>query len=196
MRGSLTDEPRLLERVRDDDDADAFGALFDVHHDRVFRQALRLTSSVLDAEDITAIVFLEAWRRRDAMRVVNGSVVGWLLVTTNNVFRNHLRSTRRYRAALAGLPAPENAPDHAGAVDERIDGNARRAAVRAALAQLPRRDQDILTLCVLEDFSTQEAASALGVAPGTVKSRLSRAKAKLSALLEEHDPTISMGGES
>jgi RNA polymerase sigma factor (sigma-70 family) len=193
VRGSLLDEPDVIERVRADD-ADAFGVLFDLHHDRVFRQALRLTAAVHDAEDITAVVFLEAWRRRDAMRVVNGSVVGWLLVTTNNVFRNQLRSTRRYRAALAGLPAPEHAPDHAGAVDDRIDGDSRRAAVRAALAQLPRRDQDILTLCVLEDFSTAEAAEALGIAAGTVKSRLSRAKAKLSALVQEQDPTIMTGG--
>ena len=193
VRGSLLDEPDVIERVRADD-ADAFGVLFDLHHDRVFRQALRLTASVHDAEDITAVVFLEAWRRRDAMRVVNGSVVGWLLVTTNNVFRNHLRSTRRYRAALAGLPAPEHAPDHAGGVDDRLDGDSRRAAVRAALARLPRRDQDILTLCVLEDFSTAAAAEALGIAAGTVKSRLSRAKAKLSALVQEQDPTIMTGG--
>jgi len=193
VRGSSLDEPEVIERVRADD-ADAFGMLFDLHHDRVFRQALRLTASVHDAEDITAVVFLEAWRRRDAMRVVNGSVVGWLLVTANNVFRNHLRSTRRYRAALAGLPAPEHAPDHAGAVDDRLDGDSRRAAVRAALARLPRRDQDILTLCVLEDFSTADAAEALGIAAGTVKSRLSRAKAKLSALVQEQDPTIMAGG--
>ncbi len=177
----------MLERVQAGD-ADAFGALFDLHHDRVFRQALRLTASVHDAEDVTAVVFLEAWRRRESMRAVDGSVVGWLLVTTNYVFRNFARSSRRYRQALQHLPVPEHAPDHSGSVDDRIDSDARRAALRAALATLPRRDQDVLTLCVLEELSTTEAAEALGIAPGTVKSRLSRAKARLAALLS--DPVV------
>ena len=177
----------MLERVQAGD-ADAFGVLFDLHHNRVFRQALRLTASVHDAEDVTAVVFLEAWRRRESMREVDGSVVGWLLVTTNYVFRNFTRSSRRYRLALQHLPAPENAPDHSVSVDDRIDSDARRAALRAALATLPRRDQDVVTLCVLEELSTTEAAEALGIAPGTVKSRLSRAKARLSALLS--DPVV------
>jgi RNA polymerase sigma-70 factor (ECF subfamily) len=195
VRGYLLDEPAVLDRIHDGD-ADAFGALFDLHHERVFRQALRLTSSVHDAEDVTAVVFLEAWRRRDAMRVVNGSVIGWLLVTANNVHRNQLRSSRRYREALGNLPAPENSPDHSGVVDDRLDTDARRASVRAALARLPKRDQDIITLCVFEELSTTDAAEALGVAPGTVKSRLSRAKAHLAELLGATDTNdLKNGGE-
>ncbi|MGH1526444.1 RNA polymerase sigma factor [Leifsonia sp. L25] len=182
MRGFVLDEQQALGRVRDGD-ADAFGVLFDLHHGRVFRQALRLTASLHDAEDVTAVVFLEAWRRRDSMRLVDGSVVGWLLVTTNYVFRNQLRSKRRYREALAHLPAPEDAPDHSHAVDDRLDGDARRSALRTALAELPKRDQDIITLCVFEELSTAEAAEALAISHGTVKSRLSRAKARLAAAL-------------
>lgn len=179
----------MLEHVRGGD-ADAFGELFDLHHDRVFRQAMRLTASIHDAEDVTAVVFLEAWRRRDAMREVNDSVIGWLLVMTNFVFRNYARASRRYRTGLEQLPPPEHAPDHADAVDERIDRDSRRAALRRALATLPRRDQDILTLCVLEELSTADAAAALGIAPGTVKSRLSRAKTRLTELLQQ-DPTAA-----
>ncbi len=182
----------MLERVRTGD-ADAFGDLFDLHHDRVFRQALRMTSSLHDAEDVTAVVFLEAWRKRDAMREVNGSVIAWLLVMTNFVFRNYTRASRRYREGLGQLPPPEHAPDHAEAVDDRIDRDARRSALRAALEQLPQRDQDILTLCVLEELSTADAATALGVARGTVKSRLSRAKARLTELLQQ-DPAMTNGG--
>ncbi|MEV8213137.1 RNA polymerase sigma factor [Leifsonia sp. NPDC077715] len=192
MRGIRLDEPSVLERVRDGD-ADAFGDLFDLHHDRVFRQALRMTASLHDAEDVTAVVFLEAWRRRDTMREVNGSVIAWLLVMTNFVFRNYARASRRYREGLQQLPPPENAPDHADAVDDRIDRDSRRAAMRSTLAQLPKRDQDILTLCVLEELSTADAAAALGVAPGTVKSRLSRAKARLTELLQ-NDPAMANGG--
>jgi RNA polymerase sigma factor (sigma-70 family) len=193
VRSDDTDEPALLALARSGD-PDAFGALFDLHRDRVFRQALRMTQSVLDAEDVTGMVFLEAWRRRESLRDIDGSVIGWLLVTANNVSRNFTRSSRRYQHVLAVLPAAEDTPDHSGAVDDRLDSDPRRAALRDALARLPRRDQDVLSLCVVEELSTAEAAAALNVAPGTVKSRLSRAKGRLSALLGESSPLATMEG--
>lgn len=161
-------------------DGDAFGVVYDRHRDRVFGHALRLVVSIPDAEDVTAMVFLEAWRRRDAVRMVEGSVVAWLLVTTNNVVRNHARSQRRYRAFLERLPPPgavDDPAEHVAEEDER-QGRARRLA--AAFARLSGRDRDVLTLCVLEELSTAQAATVLGIPEGTVKSRLSRAKRRLA----------------
>lgn len=63
-------------------DAQAFAALFDLHRDRVFRYARRLLGDIHDAEDATAGAVLELWRRRTSVRVVEGSVLPWLLVTT------------------------------------------------------------------------------------------------------------------
>lgn len=194
MRSDDIDEPALLARARAGD-PDAFGDLFDLHRDRVFRHALRLTPSVHDAEDVTGMVFLEAWRRREVMRDVDGSVIGWLLVTANNVGRNFSRSRRRYQHVLTVLPKQENAPDHTDAVDDRLDSDPRRSALRSALPRLSRRDQDILSLCVIEELSTADAAAVLQVPPGTVKSRLSRAKARLAALLHETTPLVSMEGD-
>lgn len=174
----------MLARARAGD-PDAFGELFDLHRDRVFRQALRMTESVHDAEDVTGMVFLEAWRHRDSIRVVDGSAIGWLLVTANNVSRNFTRARRRYRHVIAGLQLPDPAPDHSHAIDDRLDSDGRRRALRAALSRLPRRDQDVLSLCLIEELSTAEAAAVLAVAPGTVKSRLSRAKSRLTALLDD-----------
>lgn len=65
-------------------DGDAFGVLFDRHHDRVWRHALKVLSVPHVAEDVTAVVFYEAWRRRADVRVVNDSILPWLLVTANN----------------------------------------------------------------------------------------------------------------
>ncbi|SEA92013.1 RNA polymerase sigma factor [Leifsonia sp. 21MFCrub1.1] len=188
-----TGEGALLARVRAGD-PDAFGELFDLHRDRVFRQARRMTNSAHDAEDVTGMVFLEAWRRRDSLRDVDGSVIGWLLVTANNVSRNLARASRRYRHVLAGLPTPEQMPDHSHLVDARLDSDRRRVALHGALSRLPRRDQDILSLCVIEELSTADAAAALDVAPGTVKSRLSRAKVRLAALLAESTDFASTEG--
>jgi RNA polymerase sigma factor (sigma-70 family) len=166
-------------------DPEAFGEVFDQHRDRVFGQALRLTRSAHDAEDVTALVFLEAWRRRSDVRVVDGSVIAWLLVTTNFVCNNTARSLRRHRAAMASLPQPEPNPDFSREVDARLDAEPRSRAARAAFAGLSKRDQDVVTLCVIEQLTATQAAVLLGIPAGTVKSRLSRAKQKLADLLSE-----------
>ncbi len=175
------DEAASWSAARGGDSA-AFAALFDRHRDRVYGHALRLLGQRHDAEDVTAVVFLEAWRKRDAVRVVDGSIIGWLLVTTTYTVRNHTRSLRRYRSALGKLPAPRPQDDHADHVDDALDGFERDRKVRDAFAKLSRQDQDVITLCVLEELTTSQAAQALGVPDGTVKSRLSRARKRLAEL--------------
>lgn len=174
-------EPQLWSRVSAGD-AEAFGELFDRFRDRVYWHALRHTGAVHDAEDITALVFLEAWRNRPRVRIVDGSPLPWLLVTTNNVARNHARTQRRHQRAMARISPERDLPDFAVEVDAHLDGAARRDAVREAFTHLSAKDQDVVSLCILEDMSLAQAAAALGVPTGTVKSRLSRAKARLLQL--------------
>lgn len=172
-------------------DPDAFGAIFDLHRDRVFNHSLRLVRSVPDAEDVTALVFLEAWRRRAVVRVVDGSIIGWLLVTANNVVRNHSRTLRRHQIAMAKLPPSAPEPDHADGVLGRLDDRAGVDMMRSAFTRLSQKDQAILTLCVLEELSLAHAAAALRIPIGTVKSRLSRAKHRLANLLASESGAIN-----
>ena len=176
----MDDSDSTLLAAAIDGDGQAFGRLYDRHRDRVFRHVLRLSDSRSDAEDLVALVFVEAWRRRSAVRVVEDSVLPWLLVTANNLARNHNRARQRYRAVLPRIAAPVPEPDHADAVAERLDTTERAGAVRSAFDRLGRRDQEILALCVLDELSTSEVAAILGVPSGTVKSRLSRAKRRLA----------------
>lgn len=133
-----------------------------------------------DVDDLVALTFLEAWRLRARVRVVEGSVLPWLLVTATNVARNQRRAARRHRALLERLPAGETAPDPATLLDE--------TDVAAHFDRLPLADRQVLALCVVEGFSEKEAASALGVAPGTVKSRLARARRRLAVSFTEPTP--------
>jgi len=152
-------------------DGQAFGRVFDRHAPRLRRHAVGLVPTPADADDVVAIAFLEAWRRRDHVRFVDDSLLPWLLVTTTNAARNVTRSTRRHRSFLGRFPVDDPAPDPA---ERFTDGDA-----VAALRGLGLADQRVLTLCVLEGLSEREAATALGVPAGTVKSRLHRAKARL-----------------
>jgi RNA polymerase sigma-70 factor (ECF subfamily) len=155
------------------------GRIFDRHHDRVFRHVLRWSASTDDAQDVAAMTFLEAWRLRRRARFVDGSILPWLLVVAMNVARNATRSQRRYEAAVRRVPAEPTYQDGAERVDDRLD--ARR--VMPAFENLDRRHQDVLALCVIEELTVAEAARALGIPPGTVKSRLSRAKQHLATAL-------------
>jgi len=188
------DEDALWALARSGNGA-AFGSVYDLHRDRIYRQARRLISSPHDAEDVTALVFLEAWRRRESVRVVDGSVIAWLLVTTNNVIRNLTRTQRRYAAAIAALPRPEPSASHEfDQADERIDMHYQSTDLSQGWAKLSKRDQDIITLCILEDLSTADAARALGIPAGTVKSRLSRAKQKLSSMVTQTSGSRALEG--
>ena len=180
--GKAPGDGDLWLRVMDGDGA-AFASLFSRHRDRVFVHSLRLVRTPFEAEDVTAMVFLEAWRCRSRVRLVNDSMLGWLLITASNVARNKLRSTLRYERLLRKLPQSQEVPDHSDSVAETVDQDRRSELLRRAYRSLGRRDQEVIVLCVLEDMSTAEVSELLGIPSGTVKSRLSRAKQKLSQLM-------------
>ena len=175
-------------------DGESFGLLFDRHRDRVFRYSLRLVQSHVDAEDVTAMVFLEAWRRQSRVRLVNGSIIAWLLATATNVARNRLRSAVRYQRMLNKIPRPEPAPDHSNSVLDGLAAEPAHRTVQEAFRRLNRRDQEILSLCVLEELSAPDVGELLSIAPGAVRARLMRAKRRLIHTLDVESLKEPLGG--
>ncbi|MFJ6678619.1 RNA polymerase sigma factor [Microbacterium sp. NPDC091382] len=170
-------------------DADAYRDLFRRHERATYRVALLLTHSAWDAEEVVASSFLELWRKRDKVRLVDNSVLPWLLTVVSFVAKNHLRGTRRYRRLLAKIPHEGIEPDHADEVARTVDALPVAAEVRVALGELNARDAAVLLLCVVQQFSARDASIALAVPEGTVKSRLSRVKARLRTRLSAYAPT-------
>lgn len=159
------------------DDADAFGLLYTRHGPRVQGYVLRRTADPASAEDITAVVFLEAWRRRRSVTLDQPSALPWLFGVAGNVTSRWHRSRRRHRAALERLAAlPPRRPE---LVELEAEAAERARAVLDQVRLLPKRERDVLVLSVWEGLSHAEIAVALDIAPGTVKSRLSRARARL-----------------
>jgi RNA polymerase sigma-70 factor (ECF subfamily) len=180
---AATDSELWAEAVSGD--APAFGALFERHSRAVYNFAFRSTGNWAAAEDAASDVFLTAWRRRGEVvfTTASGSVLPWLLGVTANLLRNQRRGGRRASTALGRLNAREVQPDHSDETLGRIADEAQMAEVQAVVEQLPEHERDVLALCVWAGLDYEEAAIALGVPVGTVRSRLSRARTHLRELV-------------
>jgi RNA polymerase sigma factor (sigma-70 family) len=168
--------------------------LFDLHRDRVFRHACRLAESRQDAEDLVASTFLEFWRRRDRVRVVDGSVLPWLLVTATNLSRNAARGTRRYRQLIERLARADNHHDVADvAAENHVLGVG--ATVQAALRSLGKTDAQLFALVALEGYSVGDAAGLLNLSVPAAQTRMHRTRVKLRTQLgEQQDEDYSPDG--
>lgn len=171
-------EQSLRARIREGD-PDAFGTLFDEHSRLVYNLAFGLTGNWSSAEEVVSLTFLEAWRLRARVEADGESLKPWLMAIAVNVTRNRSRAARRHQAAMARLPLAPVVPDFADELAGRIDDAARLAQVRTALRALKPGEQDVVALCVWSGLDYAAAAQALGIPVGTVRSRLSRARARL-----------------
>lgn len=162
----------------------AFGQLFDRHATAVYNYLYRRTADWSAAEDLTAAVFLQAWRRRGEVVFDRDSALPWLLGVARLQLRNATRSRARYVAALSRLGrqalAEATLADPADLVARRLDDAQQVRELRAAIARLPRQQREVVELCVYAGLDQQAAALSLGVSVSTVKSRLHRARQRLA----------------
>jgi RNA polymerase sigma factor (sigma-70 family) len=153
----------------------AFAALFDRHFDQIHRYLARRLGSDR-ADDVAAATFAVAFERRATFRD-HVDALPWLFGIATNLLRNEWRAERRALDALAELTVSANRGPVEGAGTDSV-------AISELLAGLDADQRDVLLLHAWEGFSYQEIAMALGVPIGTVRSRLSRARARLRPLID------------
>jgi RNA polymerase sigma factor (sigma-70 family) len=170
-----------LWRRAGEGEEECFGVLFDRYADAVRAYCAHRTGSFDTADDLVSVVFLEAWRRRRDIELVGDVALPWLYGIARLTMRHRWRSSVRHRRALARLPRATDVSDHAEEVARRVDDERQLASLRLAFGKLRPADQDVLALCVGQGLDYAAAAIALGVPIGTVRSRLSRARARLEA---------------
>lgn len=180
-----TAEDRELWQRSVEGDSRAFGGLFERHSRRIYNYLFRRCGDWTTAEDLLSIVFLEAWRKRRSVSMERESVLPFLYGVATNVLRNHRRAQLRYHLALRRMSLVRESQSDEGAADERLTDELRMKEILAVFARLPRREQDVLSLCVWMGLSYEEAAEALHLPIGTVRSRLSRGRARLRELLAD-----------
>jgi RNA polymerase sigma-70 factor (ECF subfamily) len=166
------------------DDTEGFAVVFDTYFGEIHAYvAHRLGPD--HAEDIVAETFLTAFRKRGHYDPSRAGVRAWLYGIATNLIGKHRRLEARTLRALGRCGPETDAPGHEDSVALRVSAQSLRPELAAALAELDRRDRDVLLLMALAGLSHDEIADALGIPYGTVGSRLSRARKKLRALLGE-----------
>jgi RNA polymerase sigma-70 factor (ECF subfamily) len=172
-------------------DERTLGLLFERHAKLIYNYCFRRVGDWGVAEDLVSVVFLEAWRRRKTLRDPE-KALPWLYGIATNVVRNRRRAQRRYAAALGRVPAARPEPDFAGDALARLDDERVVKGVLADVAALPRSELDVFVLCAWFDVGYEDAAAALGIPVGTVRSRLSRARRRMRELeaLSGHEESV------
>lgn len=164
-------------------DPDAFAELFERHARTVFVFCAQRCDDLALADDLTSAVFLEAWRKRRSVDLIGSSALPWLLGTANNVVRNSTRALRRHRRALARLPKIDVESDFSEEAAARLDSQREFERARRAIDALPEGEREVAMLVLWGGAAYEDAAQALGVPIGTVRSRVSRARAALGQTL-------------
>ena len=175
----------------------SFNALVTRHERAVFNVCLRLLRDVPSAEDATQDTFIKAWSSLSTFR--GGLVRPWLLRIATNRSYDVLRSRGRRPATSLDAEAFEIEPEWTtqagggGGEDPEVFATRAELAIHLerALASLPEDQRLAVILADVQGYGYDEVAAIMGVAAGTVKSRISRARARLRQTLRD-DPT---GGE-
>ncbi len=180
MSEPVPEDLELIERVARSQDVAAHRSLFDRYYRRVFGLVRRRLDDDSLAEEVVADVFYEIWRAADSFRgesQVSTWIFGIAHFKTLTAIR-HRKSKRMSRVVPTNVETLHQFAEEG----DPGEGMAAREALREALAaieRLPESQRQVLTLSVLEGWSYTEIAEHLGVSENTVKTRVSRARARL-----------------
>jgi RNA polymerase sigma-70 factor (ECF subfamily) len=169
-------------------DTNAFNELVLLHQTTVYNVALRTISHAEDAADATQETFVAAYRAMGDFR--GGSFKAWLLRIAVNTCYDILRRRQRRPSTSLDVIVEESGEspifaDRQVGPEQAALGSETVSAVEQGLALLPDDQRTIVVLCDIQGLSYDEAAEIEGIALGTVKSRLSRARARLREFLTE-----------
>ena len=182
------DEKALIQRVLSGDH-EAFAELVEAHEKPVYNLCLRMCGNQEDAKDLAQEAFVKAWRGLRFYKF-ESAFSTWLYRLTTNVCIDFLRKQkRRPPVSLTVQDEDETAVelelrDEAPLPEEQVLHREKQQRILAAMEQLEEEFRSVLVLRVVEDLTYEQIGEILDLKPGTVKSRLARARIKLKNLLE------------
>lgn len=185
---------RLMLRVRDEDDQEAFSELVERFQQRLVGVMHHLVGGRHEAEDLAQEVFLRIYRARKKYRP-RARFSTWLFTIANNLALNRLRDKQRKPVVplnvrdsgpLGPRPAEQLAKDDTAQPHTRMEEQELSVVVQRALESLNERQRMAVVLNKFEDMGYNEIAEVMEMTPKAVKSLLSRARANLRVALQEY----------
>jgi len=174
-----TDEQTLIERAQNGNSG-AFERLYRSHVGKVYGLCLRMTGNTSEAEDCAQDAFIQAWTRLDKFR--GDSAFGtWLHRIAVNAVLGRMRRSKREQDRLSVVRDPTSQPDSIGDSGELRD-------IEHALHELPSGARHVFVLHAVYGYSHDETGNMLGIASGTSKAQLHRAKRLLAQQLDGARP--------
>ncbi|MEU9021782.1 sigma-70 family RNA polymerase sigma factor [Actinomadura sp. LD22] len=170
------DDASVIERSRRE--PEAFAEVFRRYAPDIKRYVMRRLGADA-AEDVVAETFLAAFRQRDRYDLTRANARPWLYGIATNLMGRHVRTEVQQLRVLERMGTDPVMASFTERSDERLSAAASRRALAGALARLPAGHRDALLLVAWGDLSYTEAAQALNVRVGTVRSRINRARTKL-----------------
>jgi RNA polymerase sigma factor (sigma-70 family) len=177
-----SDEQHLIAAAKAGDQR-AYGQLLERHQAVAFRAACLITGSSAEAEDATQDACVKAWLSLWRFRA-DAPFRPWLVRIAINEARNRRRGAGRRATLMLRLGPESGGAQSAPSAEAEAFAGAERARLSSAVARLREDDQLVIAARYFLDLSEEETAIALGLRRGTVKSRLSRALARLQSELE------------
>ncbi|WP_433474920.1 RNA polymerase sigma factor [Spirillospora sp. CA-142024] len=186
------DDASVIRRSRRE--PEAFAEVFRRYAPDIKRYVIRRLGADA-AEDVVAETFLTAFRQRDRYDLARPNARPWLYGIATNLMGRHVRAEVRQLRVLERMGTDPVMAPFTERSDERLSAGASRRALAGALAALPKGHRDALLLVAWGDLSYAEAAQALNVRIGTVRSRINRARHRLRRHLGATDSVIYVSEE-
>jgi RNA polymerase sigma-70 factor (ECF subfamily) len=162
-------------------DASAFGELYDMHVDRVYKHAYYRVGNVADAEDLTQQVFVKAWQAIGRYKKAASPFIAWLITIGHNLVVDFYRTKKEKTYLDAEVVADNLAPGP----EQVAEAHFEQQRLRLAIQKLHGEQQQVVLLRFIEGFGYEEIASLMGKREGTIRVIQHRALAKLRHILEE-----------
>jgi RNA polymerase sigma-70 factor (ECF subfamily) len=178
VRGVMAD---LLRRVAEQADAAAYRELYQTYGPRVKAYMMRQGADAATAEDLAQETLLTVWRRAALYTEEKGTAATWIFTIARNLRIDRLRREVPWQE----LPEEDDQAAEEPLADEILSAKERQARVRAALAELPEDQHEVVVLSYIEGLSHGAIAERLGLPLGTVKSRMRIAYQRIRAALED-----------
>ena len=172
----FADEAAWINRAQRSDTR-AFESLYRLHVDKVYGLCLRMTGNVSEAEDCTQDAFIQAWNKLAKFRG-DSAFATWLHRIAVNTVLGRMRSSKREQDRIQAVAETSAAPLATGDVGELRD-------LSEAVDKLPAGARHVFVLHAVYGYSHEEAGSMLGIAAGTSKAQLHRARRLLAQQLKQ-----------